>query len=62
MIELAAADDENPVEAVGTDRAYPTLGEGVGVRSWTGVRITLIPSVTRSRGLSGDQGAFEVAK
>jgi hypothetical protein len=36
MLELAAADDENPVEAVGTDRAYPTLGEGVGVRSLDG--------------------------
>jgi hypothetical protein len=28
MLEMAAAEDEDPVEAVGANRAYPTLGEG----------------------------------
>ena len=29
---MAAAEDEDPVEAVGANRAHPTLGEGVCVR------------------------------
>lgn len=29
---MAAAEDEDPVEAVGADGADPTLGEGVGER------------------------------
>jgi hypothetical protein len=33
VLELAAADDEDPVEAVGANRAHPALGEGVCVRS-----------------------------
>src|SRR6266536_361542 len=32
VFEVAAAEDEDPVEAVGANRAYPTLGEGVRVR------------------------------
>src|SRR5215211_4835230 len=31
-LEMAATEDEYPVEAVGANRAYPTLGEGVCVR------------------------------
>ena len=32
VLEMAATEDEDPVEAVGANRAYPTLGEG-GLRS-----------------------------
>ena len=32
VFEMAAAKDEDPVEAVGANGAYPTLGEGVRVR------------------------------
>jgi hypothetical protein len=32
VLEMTAADDEDPVEAVGADCAHPTLGEGVRVR------------------------------
>ncbi len=32
VLEMAAAEDEDPVEAVGANRAHPTLGEGVRVR------------------------------
>jgi hypothetical protein len=32
VLEMAAAEDENPVEAVGANRTHPTLGEGVRVR------------------------------
>jgi hypothetical protein len=43
-LELAATEDEDPVEAVGANRAYPTLGEGVCVRRLdrvgAGIRIT----------------------
>jgi hypothetical protein len=31
VLEMAAADDEDPVEAVGANRAHPALGEGVRV-------------------------------
>ena len=32
VLEMTAADDEDPVEAVGAHCAHPTLGEGVRVR------------------------------
>ena len=32
VCKVAAADDEDPVEAVGANRAHPALGEGVRVR------------------------------
>jgi hypothetical protein len=32
VLEMAATEDEDPVEAVGANRAYPTLGESVCVR------------------------------
>jgi hypothetical protein len=32
VLEVAAAKDEDPVEAVGTERANPALGVGVRVR------------------------------
>src|SRR5207249_11280334 len=32
VLEVAAAEDEDPVETVGANRAHPTLGEGVCVR------------------------------
>jgi hypothetical protein len=32
VLKMAAAEDEDPVQAVGANRAYPTLGEGVCVR------------------------------
>jgi hypothetical protein len=32
MLEMTPAEDEDPVETVGADRAYPTLGAGVCVR------------------------------
>jgi hypothetical protein len=32
VLEVAAAEEEDPVEAVGANRAHPTLGEGVCVR------------------------------
>ena len=32
VLEVAAAEDEDPVEAVGANRAHPALGEGVRVR------------------------------
>ncbi len=31
-LEMAADDDEDPIEAVSANRAHPTLGEGVCVR------------------------------
>jgi len=30
VLKMAAADDKDPVEAVGASRAHPALGEGVG--------------------------------
>ena len=36
MLEMAPAEDEDPVEAVGADRAHPTLGVGVCVRGLNG--------------------------
>ena len=32
VLEMAAAEDEDPVEAVGANCVHPTLGEGVRVR------------------------------
>src|SRR5207249_7071140 len=32
VLEMAAAEDEDPVGAVGANRAHPALGEGVRVR------------------------------
>src|SRR6266508_2641956 len=32
VLEMAAAEDEDPVDAVGANRTHPTLGEGVRVR------------------------------
>jgi hypothetical protein len=32
VLEMAVAEDEDPVEAVGANGAYPTLGDGVCVR------------------------------
>ena len=32
VLEMAAAEDQDPVEAVGASRAHPALGEGVRVR------------------------------
>jgi hypothetical protein len=32
VLEVAAAEDEDPVEAVGANGADPTLGEGIRVR------------------------------
>jgi hypothetical protein len=32
VLEVTAAEDEDPAEAVGAHRAHPTLGEGVRVR------------------------------
>jgi hypothetical protein len=32
VLEVAASEDEDPVEAVGAERAHPALGVGVGVR------------------------------
>jgi hypothetical protein len=34
MLEVAAPEDQNPVEAVGADGADPALGEGVRVGVW----------------------------
>jgi hypothetical protein len=48
VLEMAATEDENSVEAVGANRAYPTLGEGVAFGACTGVRITLIPSARKT--------------
>jgi hypothetical protein len=31
-LEVAAAEDEDPIEAVGAERAYPAFGMGVRVR------------------------------
>src|SRR5919201_3578060 len=36
MLEVAAAEDEDSIEAVGADRADPALGEGVRVRRLDG--------------------------
>jgi hypothetical protein len=33
---MAAAEDEDPVEAVGANRSHPTLGDGVCVRRLDG--------------------------
>jgi hypothetical protein len=59
VLEMAATEDENSVEAVGANRAYPTLGEGVAFGAWTGVRITLIPSARKD--LVEDATEFRVA-
>jgi hypothetical protein len=34
VLEVAAPEDEDPVEAVGANGAHPPLGEGVRVRLW----------------------------
>jgi hypothetical protein len=36
MLEMTPAEDEDPVEAISADRAYPTLGVGVRVRGLNG--------------------------
>jgi hypothetical protein len=43
VLEVAAAKDEDPVEALGANRAHPAFGEGVCVCAWIGLRITLMP-------------------
>jgi hypothetical protein len=45
---LAAAEDEQPVEALASDAADPALGVGVRVRRLDGVRITVIPSLRKT--------------
>ena len=32
LIEVPASEDEHPVQALGSDRTDPALGEGIGVR------------------------------
>ena len=44
MLEVPTAQDEHPVQALGPDRADPTLGEGVGLRCPDGVQMTCAPS------------------
>ena len=46
VLEMAPAEDEDLVEAVGANPPYPALGEGVRVRGPDG--ITLMPSVRKT--------------
>jgi hypothetical protein len=49
VLEVAASEDKDPVEAVGANCADPTLGEGVCVRRLARrVRITLMPSARKT--------------
>jgi hypothetical protein len=48
VLEIAAAEDEDSVEALGAERADPALGVSVRLGAWTGVRITLMPSVRKT--------------
>jgi hypothetical protein len=48
VLEMAAAEDEDPVETPGAERAHPALGWAFALGAWTGVRITLIPSVRKT--------------
>jgi hypothetical protein len=45
MGEVAAPEDEDPVEAVGANGAYPTLGVGVRAGARIGVQMTVTPSL-----------------
>jgi hypothetical protein len=47
VLELAAADDQQPVEALAADAADPTLHVGVRVWRLDGLRMTLISSIPR---------------
>src|SRR5919198_366906 len=44
LLQVEASDDQQPVQALGADRADPALREGVGVGAWTGVSTTSAPS------------------
>src|SRR5262245_57768222 len=48
VLEMAAAEDKDPVEALGADRTDPALGARVRFGAWTGVRITVIPSLRKT--------------
>jgi hypothetical protein len=43
LLEVAAADDQQPVQALGADGALPAFGNGVGVGARIGVRMTSAP-------------------
>jgi hypothetical protein len=47
LLEVATSEDEDAVEAVGAERAYPAFGVAFAFGVWIGVRITLIPSVRK---------------
>src|SRR5262245_55273994 len=48
VLEMAAAEDKDPVEALGADRTDPALAARVRFGAWTGVRITVIPSLRKT--------------
>jgi hypothetical protein len=48
VLEVAAVHDQDPVEALATEGADPTLGAGVRVRGRTGVRMILTPSLWKT--------------
>jgi hypothetical protein len=45
--ELAAADDQEPVEALASERAYPPFAYAFAFGARIGVRMTLMPSLWR---------------
>jgi hypothetical protein len=48
VLELPSAEEEEPVEAFASRAADPALGVRVRVGAWTGVRITVVPSLWRT--------------
>ena len=44
LLQVAAADDQQPVQALGTDRAHPALRVGIRLGARTGVTSTSPPS------------------
>src|SRR5947207_14446201 len=47
LVELAAADDQYPVEALAVNTAHPALHEAFAFGARTGVRMTLMFSLSR---------------
>jgi hypothetical protein len=48
LLEVAAVDDQDPVEALAAEGADPTLGVRIRIRSSMGVRMILMPSLRKT--------------
>jgi hypothetical protein len=58
MLELAAADDQQPVGALAADAADPALYVRVRVRRRTGVRMILTPSLAKTESNAAENRCF----